>query len=133
MVQSIKFRASFPEKESYGLIRVKEVEFALGKGPCERFVETLSYRVTDGLLVVTQTSHATPRPYPPFAAKDAYEMAQACKPRWFGLLGSGIGYDYNMRIHEAIKTAVKAWRETEEIKDFVYKLSDIHGRIEVLK
>jgi hypothetical protein len=132
-MQSIKFRASFIQPETYGLAKVKEVEFKLGEGPCGRFVETLAFRVTDGLLVVTQTSHLTKRPYPPFAGNDAFEMAQACKPRWFGLVGSGIGYDYNMRVYETIRTAIKAWRDTVEIKEFVYKLSDVHGRIEALR
>lgn len=133
MVQSIKFRASFIQPETYGLAKVKEVEFKLGLGPCGRFVETLAFRVTDGLLVVTQTSYTTPRPHPPFAGQDSLESAKECKPRWFGFAGSQAAYDYHMRLYEWIRMAIKEWRDTEEIKTFVYKMTDIHGRIEALK
>jgi hypothetical protein len=132
-VKQIKLRASFPEPERYGLMKVTEVVFKLGEGPCGRHVETLAYSVTDQLLTITQTSYATPRPYPPYAARDTAEMAYANRPRWFGLAGCKAAFKYNQGLEMAIRKAVGAWYDTCEIKEFVYKLSDVHGRIEVLK
>lgn len=133
MAKRIKFHASFPEPERFGLMKVTEVVFKLGLGPCGRFVESLTHKVEDGLLTITQTSHGTERPYPPYAGRDTFELAMANRPRWFGLVGNGVAYHYNMHVYESIRTAIKHWRDDTEIKEFVYKLSDIHGRIEALK
>ncbi|WYW04209.1 hypothetical protein Kallioja_00011 [Pseudomonas phage vB_PpuP-Kallioja] len=89
MVQRIKFHASFPEPERYGLMKVTEVVFKLGLGPCGKHVHNLAYEVTDNLLTITQR---------------ATEL-------------DSVGH----------------WFKRVEIKTFVYKLSDIHGRIEVVK
>jgi hypothetical protein len=132
-VKQIKLRASFPEPERYGLMKVTEVVFKLGEGPCGRHVETLAYSVTDQLLTITQTSYATPRPYPPYAGQEAAEFAESQRPRWFGLVGCKSAFEYNQGISKAIRKAIMAWRDDCEIKEFVYKLSDVHGRIEVLK
>lgn len=54
--KSIKFRATFPKAESYGLHQVKEVVFALGMGPCGRHVIHLTHTITEELLTITQMS-----------------------------------------------------------------------------
>lgn len=86
MAKSIKFRAAFPKKESYGLLQVADVEFKLGPGPCGRDVVKLNYKLNEHLLVITQES-----------------------------------------------VAKGSWRyDSREIKQFTYKMSDIHGRIEAV-
>lgn len=87
-LQSIKFLASFPKKDSYGLLQVNEVEFKLGLGPCGKHVHNLRYEVSDHLLTIIQRSTV------PGDSK---------------------------------------WFKSVEIKTFIYKLSDIHGRIETIK
>jgi len=133
MPKSIKFRASFIQPETYGLAKVKEVEFKLGLGPCGRFVETLTHEVSEGILKITQTSHLTERPYPPYAGREALEFAERTRPRWFGLTGCKAAHKYNLSVYEDIREAIKEWRDGCEIKQFVYKMSDIHGRIEVIQ
>ena len=54
--QSLKFRASFVQPESFGLLKVKEVEFKLGLGPCGRHVTSLSHHITADLLTIVQVS-----------------------------------------------------------------------------
>lgn len=141
MAQSIKFRCSFPEPERYGLMKVAEVVFKLGLGPCGRWVTELSYEATDGLLKVTQTS------YP-----DNYESIRRTAERLFEdvtldakrIEKHGYGDVKTMtptkdrherkkeRFH-AISARAHELQDQVEIKEFVYKMADIHGRIEVLK
>lgn len=54
--KSVKFRASFVQPESFGLLKVKEVEFKLGLGPCGRHVTELSYSISGDLLTIVQRS-----------------------------------------------------------------------------
>lgn len=94
--KTLKFRASFAEPGSFGLIKVKEVTFTLGMGPCGRFVTELDWRFDQHYLVIEQTS------YP--------EAPKAASKEWFDWLKDP---DVTNR----------------EIKTFVYKMSDVHGRI----
>lgn len=84
MLKAIRFRASWVDPGSYGLVKAKEVEFKLGLGPCGLVVTALWAKVDGEILTITQ--HA----YDP-------------KLKW--------------------------WQDRREIKEFSYKMSDVHGRI----
>ena len=55
-VKQIKFRATWPDAGSYGLIKVREVVFELGLGPCNKHVLHLKHEITSELLTITQTA-----------------------------------------------------------------------------
>ena len=95
----IKFRASFAEPGSFGLIKAKEVVFQLGLGPCGRFVTALDWNFDKDHLVVMQTSYPEEPPAPPKGWRS-----------WF----------------------IEPQQDDVEIKTFVYKMSDVHGRITAL-
>ncbi|WP_449640131.1 hypothetical protein [Pseudomonas sp.] len=88
----LKFRASFPQPESYGLLKVTEVVFEHGLGPCGRIVTDLDYEVSETLLVIHQTS-----------------------------------------FHEGSTRLSRALKDNCEIKTFVYKMTDVQGRIEATR
>lgn len=165
--KSIKFRATFPKAESYGLHQVKEVVFALGLGPCGKHVLKLTHTVTDDLLTIVQTSRAPDDLEGPIlektrAAEQALSEDRKLRayygPRltrsefvttghlWWkktieikpenvhikGLLTPQQVADYEAII-KAQRVAAKAWLDRLEVKTFVYKMSDVHGRIEVIQ
>lgn len=91
-MKTIKFRASWVDPGSYGLVKAKEVEFSLGLGPCGRIVTSLEYRISGEFLTVIQTSY-------PIGAEKA-------------IMGRTVWLN-----------------SSREIKEFIYKITDIHGRI----
>lgn len=56
-MKTIKFRASWVDPGSYGLVKAKEVVFEHGLGPCGRVVTHLHCTITEDLLTVTQWSY----------------------------------------------------------------------------
>lgn len=133
MAKRIKFHASFPEPERFGLMKVTPVVFELGLGPCGRHVESLGHRVTDHLLIITQTSYANALP-----ALFHEHMAHAQfleRESTPGIFSTIAERDYHMRHKRALmdfKQTLRSYNDSCEIKEFIYKLSDVHGRIEVL-
>lgn len=57
-VSHLKFRATLPQDNSYGLLKVVPIEFAKGLGPCGRWVTKLGHKVTAELLTIQQISFA---------------------------------------------------------------------------
>ena len=135
---------------SSGLIKAREVEFKLGLGPCGRVVVRLDFSVSEGLLTVTQTS------LPPELAENRYQAEKAFRASLpkdtvtggeliaskGGLFGLGTVYGWSpvevlkAEISESSKEILnefKKYREARqeaiEIKTFIYKMTDVHGRI----
>lgn len=130
----IRFRASFIQPDTFGLAKVKEVVFESDvMGPCGRYVGSLRYQVTDAHLFIVQRSY-------PNSGEDwddlvlrSYLRMEATRPRWFR---KGPPKEIHEQACESYYQNVKArdeWQDSVEIKSFVYKMSDIHGRIEVIK
>ncbi|WYW04261.1 hypothetical protein Kompost2_00011 [Pseudomonas phage vB_PpuP-Kompost-2] len=173
--KSIKFRATFPKAESYGLHQVKEVVFALGLGPCGKHVLRLEHTITEDLLTITQTSRHPDdleEPGGVWSAKYKLErheravdqmmrdrpMARLYIPEyrvvsgflWWakyeeikpeplpempppeGLLEPAEKAALELELRELYK-AHADWRDRLEVKTFVYKMTDVHGRIETIK
>lgn len=86
-VKEVTFKVSRPDGQ-YGLHKLADTTFALGLGPCGRWVQRLEVEVTDHLLRIRQ--HST----------------------------------------EAI---LRKANEGYEIKEFIYKIADINGRIVTTK
>lgn len=166
--KSIKFRATFPQVESYGLHKVKEVVFALGLGPCGKHVLRLEHTVTEDLLTIIQTSRDPDDLEQPLihelkaltyqihlhsAAVDerrkllrTFGETYTTGHLWWkkthvmtvdattikGLLTDEQKVE-NFRRQDEIKKAAREWLKRLEVKTFVYKMSDVHGRIEVIQ
>lgn len=173
-VKSIKFRATFPKAESFGLHQVKEVEFKLGLGPCGKHVLHLKHEIADDLLTITQWArnpddleeptnstwaiqeklerHAEARKDPIHTYEVEVSPAQVVERGWW-IFKSSCTYGPIMKtierpnryllepsevtaLHDQITAIYKAhqeWQDRLEVKTFVYKMADGHGRIEVLK
>ena len=170
-VKAVKFRATFPKAESYGLHQVKEVEFKLGLGPCGRHVIDLAYAIHDDLLKITQSSrlpddleapvcnhrarlhqHMLAKDRGPTIHKTLIKPEQVVKSGWW-IFESTCTYP---AVYETVEVpnkdiltaaelvelynlmdygnkAYKAWQDRLEVKTFVYKMADVHGRIESIK
>lgn len=141
MAQRIKFHASFPEPERYGLMKVTEVVFTLGKGPCGRWVTNLTYEVQESFLKITQTSYPDDFESIRRTAKRLFEDvvsdAKRIEKHGYGDLKTMTPTkDRHERKWERLRSVNARHHELHdqvEIKEFVYKLTDIHGRIEALK
>lgn len=166
--KSIKFRATFPQVESYGLHKIKEVVFALGLGPCGKHVLRLEHTVTEDLLTIIQTSRDPEdleQPYLYELEALTYEIqlhSAAVDERRKLLRTFGETYTTghlwwkkthvmtvdtrhlkdlltdeqkkaNFARQDEIKKAAREWLKRLEVKTFVYKMSDVHGRIEVIQ
>uniref|UniRef100_A0AAU6W306 Uncharacterized protein n=1 Tax=Pseudomonas phage Ghuch01 TaxID=3138535 RepID=A0AAU6W306_9CAUD len=149
-ISAIRFRASWPEPGSYGLIKAREVEFKMGLGPCGRVVTHLAYTVSGELLTIKQTS------YPPELADSRWLEERKFKaslpqdiitggeiiPVNLGLFGFRKSFlrspveiqraeisESSKKILKEFEEHRKARRDACEIKTFIYKMSDVHGRI----
>lgn len=173
VTQSIKLRASFVQAETFGMLKVKEVEFKLGLGPCGRHVTHLSYDIKDGLLTIIQGSRLPDELEPPdrsayHTARDKLEaddhkrrlfepqlvrmtqLERIIKDYRWGfwpifeyvevkateavLIGTLTDEQRSelVKIMDDYNTSVREWGAGYETKKFIYKISDIHGRIEVI-
>lgn len=132
-VNHLTFKVSHPDGQ-YGLHKIADTTFALGMGPCGRFVTELSVDITGSLLKVTQTSYVSEQPDPGDVLWDHHSLwADQYRPRWWGLCGDPVEYERHRLALQELSKAHKAWRDTCEIREFVYKVSDIHGRIVTTK
>jgi hypothetical protein len=168
-LKALKFRASWPDPGSYGLIKAREVIFELGLGPCGKHVLKLAYEVDEHLLKVTQTSRQPDDLEPPTEGLSAiyklsrHEGAKRMQrpARMVPKAGETITYGWwifkssftpltmaleepephkdiltmaeviDLQVIEQVhKKAYQEWKDRLEVKTFVYKMSDVHGRIE---
>lgn len=128
-ITEISFKVSRPDGH-YGLHKIVDTVFALGLGPCGRHVTRLDCVVTDGVMKIAQTSYATAEPDPEGTEEKALRaMRDHYRPRWFGLVGDHDAWVARDHALQDLYERHKAWRETKEIKEFVYKIADVHGRI----
>ena len=174
--KSLKFRAAFAQKDTFGLVKVCEVEFTHGLGPCGRHVTDLRYEIADGLLTIKQWSRHPDDLGEPTEGSEARWLLEADnqkarlegsypglilttpdEPRTFttgflwwrktvvipaeplpepppkpGRLTTEQRTELRKQFSDYCKAHDK-WVNAVEIKEFVYKLSDIQGRIETLK
>lgn len=169
--KSIKFRASWVDPNSYGLVKAKEITFEHGLGPCGRHVVSLAYEVTEELLTIRQWSRSPEllhepqchsqwkldrhqrleRSYRPAVTLKRQEERVTGflwwrKSEWVDVIETTMGdrekpeglledsevetLKAEVREHWA---AVQKWNDDLEVKTFVYKMADVHGRIEVVK
>lgn len=167
----IKFRASWVDPNSYGLVKAKEITFELGLGPCGRHVVDLAFEVTDDLLTIKQWSRSPEllheprcsakwkldkhnrleRSYRPTVTLKRKELRTTGwlwweKSEWVDVTETTIGdavkpeglledsevaaLKAQMR---AYQKAMQEWHDDLELKTFVYKMADVHGRIEMTK
>lgn len=175
--KSIKFHASVPQPESYGLLKVCKIEFALGLGPCGRHVTELHHKIEGDLLTITQCSrlpdeleppdgsaatsalfkirkddelladakrwdHIRPIYYVPPAQHIKYfrwgfwpVFEEVVEPPKTVVIDGALSLDERAALEKTITdyaAAKRAFWRGLETKQFVYKISDIHGRIEVV-
>lgn len=122
-VKLIKFKVSMPPKVvpvvgARGFLTVpqgcKDLVWQLGKGPCGRYVEGLEVTITLAAVTIRQVSYL----------KDAADSLR----KWKVAIETGDtegSYRHRMAIEENAAS--------REVKSFVYKLEDIHGRIEAIE
>uniref|UniRef100_A0AAU6W3B9 Uncharacterized protein n=1 Tax=Pseudomonas phage Lepni01 TaxID=3138536 RepID=A0AAU6W3B9_9VIRU len=182
LIESIKFRSSWVDPNSYGLVKAKEMVFEMGLGPCGRHVTELRYEVDEDLLKISQWSRhpcdlapPTDDYYNACRKIDRHEDAERLYERERRLAGY-CGLGRLVRPEETVTTgfwwwkrtytipaetlpeipkpegfleatelaALKAhrsaiwqahakWQDAVEVKHFIYKMADVHGRIEVVK
>jgi hypothetical protein len=176
--KSVKFHASIPQPESYGLLKVSKVEFALGLGPCGRHVTELHHKIEGDLLTITQYSRLPDELEPPDSSaavsaryklhaddallRDAkrwelnrsiyYDVAPERRIKYFRwgfwpvfeeviespktvVIDGALSFDERAELEKAIsdhEAAMRVFWRGLETKKFVYKIADIHGRIEVV-
>lgn len=130
----IIFKCSKPDG-AYGLHKITECTFKLGLGPCGRVVKKLTAEVTDILLTITQVSYATEEPDADgWWSNNHRHFMDVYRPRWWGICKGNLElYEHHREALNAIHKRHKEWRDGREDKRFIYKLSDIHGRIVVIK
>ncbi|QZA71323.1 hypothetical protein ALEA_10 [Pseudomonas phage ALEA] len=140
-VESLKLRASFTQPETYGLSKCATVEFSRGLGPCGRWVSKLGYVVDRDLLRITQISFGIDLD----AKADEFlkdirklnDEAKRIEKFGYGdvmaMTLSQQEYEHRLVALENLgKECELAFRD-REFKEFIYKMSDVHGRIEVIK
>lgn len=130
-IKEVVFKVSRPDGQ-YGLHKLADTVFKLGMGPCGRWVENLEVGATGDLLRIKQTSL-------PFdiseARREHWESKRAC----FGYR-EGYAYvkpalipadilEYHKERLNVIGKLIKEAEDGREIKEFIYKMADIHGRI----
>lgn len=109
-------------------------EYVLGLGPCGRVVTELRYSIDSSYLTVTQTS------YPEDAPEDVEEELVTLTRRLLSVTGGYQSVDPGAsreswvsvqkdRI-DGLKAIHKARKNLKEIKEFIYKVQEITGRIE---
>lgn len=122
-VKHIKFKVAMPPKVvpvigARGFLTVpqgcKDLVWKLGKGPCGRYVEGLEVTITLAAVTIRQVSYK----HDPGVIMD----------RWRKLSDQP-----NPTYYHDVQQAYEANAATREIKSFVYKLEDIHGRIEAIE
>lgn len=171
--KSVTFRASWVDPGSYGLVKAKELTFALGMGPCGRFVTSLRCEVSTESVLIEQCSQPDDKPCPDYrlalylreqvlrseralkAAQVEHLTAQLLvrHGNWVGrwpfkrfISAPSVPFEFKpgryltdsekdaiAAIIEDISTGQRDWHNRNEIKQFVYKMSDVHGRIVTIK
>uniref|UniRef100_A0AB74UPW9 Uncharacterized protein n=1 Tax=Salmonella phage Phylax-28 TaxID=3349226 RepID=A0AB74UPW9_9CAUD len=140
-VSALKLRASFTQPETYGLSKCATVEFSKGLGPCGRWVSKLGYVVTADLLTITQISFeidlASKADEFLSGVHELNHEAQRIEQHGYGnvmaMTLSQHDYEHKLVALENLGEECNQAFKGREIKEFIYKMSDVHGRIEVIK
>ena len=134
-VKEVTFKVSRPDGQ-YGLHKLADTTFALGLGPCGRWVQRLEVVVTDAFLRITQ--HSTEFDITEAAAENAESRAilehHSGRYPWIkrDALDAALKEFHQERVNTTSAVLRKA-NEGYEIKEFIYKIADIHGRIVTTK
>lgn len=120
-VKTVSFKVSRPDGQ-YGLHKIGDTTFELGLGPCGRWVERLEVVITDHLVRITQHS----------VGMDLKEVYRENRESAYAIRRGGLTADlkeYHQERYNVTCAILRKAREDYEIKEFVYKMGDIHGRI----
>lgn len=124
-VKHIKFKVAMPPKVVpvagvRGFLTVpqgcKDLVWQLGKGPCGRYVEGLEVTITLAAVTIRQVSY-----------KHDPGVIMA---RWHKIATTD---QKDPEEYAKVQKAYEGNQSSREIKSFVYKLEDIHGRIEAIE
>ncbi|WYW04453.1 hypothetical protein Mudajogi_00008 [Pseudomonas phage vB_PpuP-Mudajogi] len=136
-IQAIEFRCSVPKENSYGLFQVTKTEFSKGDGPCGRHVLALYSNVTADLLTITQVTIAEDvteqvakfREGVERHQRDAKAITKHGYSSVMAMTPSQRDYEHQLVALENLSKEIVEKAGKREIKEFVYKMGDIHGRI----
>ncbi|ALO79968.1 hypothetical protein AU161_gp08 [Pseudomonas phage PPPL-1] len=132
--KSVTFKVSRPDGH-YGLHKIQDTVFSLGLGPCGRWVTSIEATVTESLLKVVQFSTDI----------DTTEAEQEMRESTSVIFGSAPAYyrtekkldaalvEFHKERYYRCRDILKKARDRSEIKEFVYKFSDVHGRIVIIR
>lgn len=135
-LKALKFLCVLPQVRG-----LHETTFKTGLGPCGRYVTELSYEIHSDLLVVSQTSY--PEDYGHISKtgvtmmQNYFRDATRIRQHGFGnvqwMTPSEEQHAAARKRSEDMQEKVSELLKQSEIKEFVYKLTDVHGRIEATK
>lgn len=136
-VQAIEFRCSVPQENSHGLIKVVKTEFAKGDGPCGRHVLALYVDISADLLKITQVTIAEDatelitkfREGVERHQRDAKAITKHGYASVMAMTPSQRDYEHQLVALENLSKEILEKTGKREVKEFVYKMGDIHGRI----
>lgn len=134
---SVEFRCLMSQEGPYGLPKVVKTEFKTGMGPCGRFVIGLSIAVGPDLMRIVQVSIpediTEKREEFKAGAEKHRKEAIAVKKHGFshGVIQTPTRKDYEHHLVylENLAEEIHRMAGKREIKEFVYKMADIQGRI----
>lgn len=133
-VKSVTFKCSRPDGQ-YGLHKIAETTFELGLGPCGRFVTAIEATVTESLLRVVQFSTEFDTTEVSRELRESSDILMPSGRAWYRkdkLADAALVEWHKERYYRCLSIMRKA-RDNTEIKEFIYKLSDVHGRIVIIK
>ncbi|AHZ94987.1 hypothetical protein phiPSA2_06 [Pseudomonas phage phiPSA2] len=133
-VKEVTFKVSRPDGQ-YGLHKLADTTFALGLGPCGRWVQRLEVEVTDHLLRIRQ--HSTEFDITEVAAENSESERMIAYHQgrypWLKKELSADLLEFHKERFNTTKALLRKANEGYEIKEFIYKIADIHGRIVTTK
>ncbi len=134
-VKEVTFKVSRPDGQ-YGLHKLTDATFSLGLGPRGRWVQRLEVDVTDHLLRIRQHSTGfdiTEAARENSESRQLLEMSSGRYP-WLkrDALDAALREYHQERLNVTREILRKA-NDDYEIKEFIYKIADIHGRIVTTK
>lgn len=133
-VKEVTFKVSRPDGQ-YGLHKLADTTFALGLGPCGRWVQRLEVEVTDHLLRIRQ--HSTEFDITEAATENSESERMIAYHQgrypWLKKELSADLLEFHKERFNTTKALLRKANEGYEIKEFIYKIADIHGRIVTTK
>lgn len=136
-VASVEFRCSVPKENSYGLLQVVKTEFQRGDGHCGRHVIALHVDITADLLKITQVSVAEDVSESVRKFREGVERHQrdvkSIQRHGYGCVmamnPTQRDFEHQLVALEKLAKEISEKAGKREIKEFTYKMSDVHGRI----